>query len=175
MWSAHLPFGAFERGLIEKIGPFDETLNANEDYEFNARIRRAGGRVWLNPEIRSIYYARPSLPALARQYARYGYWKWRMLRRYPETLRWRQALPPLFVLGLVLTPILALWWPLLQTLWELAVVSYALLLLTLAAFKALQMSKASLIIGLPFAIATMHISYGSAMIWSILHSALRRD
>ena len=31
-----------------------------------------------------------------------------MLRRYPDTLRWRQALPPLFVLGLVLLAVLGL-------------------------------------------------------------------
>jgi len=66
-------------------------LLTNEDYGSNARIRKSGGKVWLNPFIRSVYFARPTLALLAKQYARYGYWKWRMLRRYPETLRWRQG------------------------------------------------------------------------------------
>jgi glycosyltransferase involved in cell wall biosynthesis len=92
-----VPFGSFKRELIERVGAFDESLLTNEDYEFNARVRKAGGRIWLDPSIRSIYFARSTLLELARQYWRYGYWKWRMLRRYPDTLRWRQALPPLFV------------------------------------------------------------------------------
>ena len=96
-----VPFGAFRRELIERIGLFDESLLANEDYEFNARIRQNGGTVWLNPAIRSIYFARPTFGALARQYFNYGFWKWQMLRRYPETLRWRQASPPLFVLSII--------------------------------------------------------------------------
>ena len=46
-----VPFGAFRRSLIDKIGLFDETLLSNEDYEFNTRIRQSGGRIWLNPKI----------------------------------------------------------------------------------------------------------------------------
>src|SRR3990172_3332671 len=105
-----VPFGAFRRSLVQEIGTFDESLQTNEDYEFNARIRRAGGRVWLNPAIKSIYYSRPTFSSLARQYARYGFWKFRMLRRYPRTLRLRQALPPLFLLSLILLPLLAFLW-----------------------------------------------------------------
>ena len=88
-----VPFGAFRKKLFDQIGMFDETLLTNEDYEFNVRIRGSGGRVWLDPTIRSTYFARPTLVALARQYARYGFWKARMLRQYPNAIRWRQALP----------------------------------------------------------------------------------
>ncbi len=97
-----VPFGAFHRSLVERIGYFDEHLLTNEDYEFNVRLRQAGGKIWLDPAIRSIYFARANLVELARQYWRYGYWKARMLRRYPGTVRWRQALPPLFVLSLLI-------------------------------------------------------------------------
>jgi glycosyltransferase involved in cell wall biosynthesis len=96
-----VPFGSFRRTLIERLGFFDESLLTNEDYELNARIRKSGGKIWLDPSIRSVYFARATLWQLLRQYWRYGFWKWRMLRRYPDTLRWRQALPPLFVLSLV--------------------------------------------------------------------------
>ena len=95
-----LPFGAFRKSLIERIGAFDEDLLTNEDYEFNVRLRKSGGRIWLDPAIRSVYFARSNLLDLARQYWRYGFWKVRMLRRHPNTIRWRQSLPPLFVLSL---------------------------------------------------------------------------
>ncbi len=111
-----VPFGAFKRELLALVGFFDESLLTNEDYEFNARIRKSGGKVWLDPSIRSVYFARPTLANLAKQYTRYGFWKWRMLRRYPETLRWRQGLPPLFVLSLVVGAALAIFLPVFRVL-----------------------------------------------------------
>ena len=163
-----VPFGAFRRDLIEKIGGFDEKLRSNEDYEFNTRIRLAGGKVWLDPSIRSIYFARPTLSELARQYARYGYWKARMLRRYARTIRLRQALPPLFVLSLIALPIISLVLPWALWLLLLEVVSYLLILFSAGLREALEHKKVQLIIGIPLAIATMHISWGAAFIWSLV-------
>jgi GT2 family glycosyltransferase len=106
-----VPFGAFQRDWVRRIGGFDETLLTNEDYEFNYRLRQAGGTVWFDPGIWSTYYARKSLAELWRQYTRYGYWKARMLVLHPRSLRWRQALPALFVLTSVLGLAAAPWWP----------------------------------------------------------------
>jgi len=170
-----VPFGAFKRELIERIGKFDETLLTNEDYEFNARIRKANGRIWLDPSIRSVYFARSNLVELARQYWRYGYWKWRMLRRYPDTLRWRQALPPLFVLSLLGGFFLSMfvsivWYVLIAELFL-----YYLVLFLAGTRSAVQNSNPLLMIGLPLAIPVMHISWGSGLLWSILNSGLREN
>jgi glycosyltransferase involved in cell wall biosynthesis len=170
-----VPFGAFRRSLIERIGGFDERLQTNEDYEFNARIRRAGGQVWLDPAIRSAYYARPTLTTLARQYARYGYWKLRMLRRYPGTLRLRQAIPPLFVLSLVVLIPLAALWPPARWLLGVEMVSYGLLLLGVGAQKALQHRQLSLLVSLPLAMMTMHLSWGVAFLGSLISSVFYSD
>ncbi|MBX3046854.1 MAG: glycosyltransferase family 2 protein [Anaerolineales bacterium] len=169
-----VPFGAFRRSLIERIGPFDETLQTNEDYEFNTRIRQAGGAVWLDPAIRSVYYARPTLGALAHQYWRYGYWKLRMLRRYPGSLRPRQAIPPLFVLALLGLGGLSLLWPPAAWLLGAGVVSYALLLLAAALHKAIELRQPSLLLGMPLAMMTMHFSWGAAFLWSLLSSGAPR-
>lgn len=163
-----VPFGAFRQQLIEKIGGFDETLLANEDYEFNVRVRNTGGKVWLNPKIRSVYFARPDLVELARQYGRYGYWKVRMLRPYPKTIRYRQALPPLFVLSLLLLGALSYWSSLAGWILGLQVVSYASALLFVGAFIAIRKRSAWLVLGVPLAMATMHVSWGSAFLWSML-------
>jgi succinoglycan biosynthesis protein ExoA len=165
-----VPFGAFKKELVSKIGPFDETLHSNEDYEFNTRMRQAGGTVWLDPGIRSVYFARRSLGDLARQYARYGFWKWRMLRRYPQSLRWRQAIPPLFALSCLLLPIAGLVWPGLHTVFLVEVVSYVALLLGAALLIALERKRISLLVGVPLAMATMHLSWGLAFLWSLLTS-----
>ena len=159
-----VPFGAFRRELVEKIGLFDETLLANEDYEFNTRIRQSGGTIWLDPAIKSIYFARPTFGRLARQYFNYGFWKWKMLQRYPKTLRWRQFLPPVFVLSLVFWISLGLFFPLVFVVLGLELLAYLAILFV----AGLKIGKPAL----PLAIGVMHISWGSGLLWSALTSVL---
>jgi len=166
-----VPFGAFLRSLVDKIGPFDEGLLSNEDYEFNARIRQSGGRVWLDPEIVTIYYARSTLGELARQYWRYGYWKFRMLRRYPDTLRWRQGLPPLFVASLIGLALFA-WWPPATWTLTLELSIYGTVLLLAGLHSALSQRKLYFLIGIPLSIATMHLAWGAGFLCSLIMSIL---
>lgn len=166
-----VPFGAWNRLLVEQIGGYDESLLSNEDYEFNARIRQDGGKIWLDPAIRSLYFARPTLAALARQYWRYGFWKLQMLRRYPKTLRWRQALPPLFVLSLLGGALLAPAWPVFGWLLAFELLAYFGILGLAGLRSTIQHRGAFLLFGLPLAITVMHIAWGSGFLWSILAGA----
>lgn len=161
-----VPFGAFRRGLIAQIGGFDETLQTNEDYEFNVRVRESGGVVWLDPAIRSVYLARATLPDLARQYWRYGFWKARMLRRYPHTLRWRQALPPLFVLGLIALMPLAVRFRAARRLLALQWSGYGTLLSIISGQTARRHPELAPLV--PLAVAVMHLAWGAGFIWSLL-------
>lgn len=171
-----VPFGAFRRVTFDKIGKFDETLLTNEDYEFNARLRKTGGRVWLDPAIRSVYFARPDLRSLARQYFRYGFWKRQMLRRYADTLRWRQALPPVFVLSLIGLLLLAPWWNIARWLLLAEVLVYLFALLVGSAPAVLRTKKdPRLLLGVPAAIATMHLSWGTGFLWSLLNPQPKQD
>ncbi len=162
-----VPFGAFRRSLLQRIGGFDESLLTNEDYELNVRIRQSGGKIWLDPAIRSAYYARSTLSALARQYWRYGYWKAQMLRRYPHTLRWRQAIPPVFVASLAGLALLGLIHPLgWGTLTALLSV-YGIALLAVGLQIARRKQDASLVYAAPLAMAIMHLMWGAALLCSL--------
>lgn len=163
-----VPFGAFRRELVERIGGFDETLLSNEDYEFNVRVRRGGGKIWLDPQIKSTYFARPTLTALSQQYWRYGYWKGRMLIRYPGTLRWRQALPPLFVLGLLGLVLIIPWLGFARWAFLAVAAVYGLVLLLASVRPALKSGDLAALLGVPLSIACMHFSWGIAFIWSLL-------
>ena len=165
-----VPFGSFRLDLVQKIGGFDETLLTNEDYEFNTRVRQNGGIVWLDPQIRSIYIARASLFELAKQYWRYGFWKFKMLRRYPHTLRWRQALPPLFVVSLMVLILLSFFIPLVGLVLLFEIIFYLLALTAAGIELSIRQRKPLLAPGLALAIATMHISWGSGFLWSLVSS-----
>ena len=163
-----VPFGCFRRELLNQVVGYDETLLANEDYEFNARIRLSGHTIWLDPAIRSIYFSRASFDTLAQQYFRYGFWKLNMLRRYPGTLRWRQALPPVFVVSLVVGCILGFFW---QEFFLLVIIELLVYfsVLGLAGLKlAITRKEYFLAIGLPLAILVMHIAWGSGFLSSVL-------
>jgi len=92
--------GCFRRVIFERVGLFDEGLIRNQDDELNDRIVASGGRIWLDPRIRSTYYNRGSYRSLWRQYYQYGYWKVRVLRRHPEARRARHLAPAALVAAL---------------------------------------------------------------------------
>lgn len=169
-----VPFGSFRRTLIEKIGAFDETLLANEDYEFNTRVRESGGTVWLDPSIRCIYFSRETLGKLAFQYWRYGFWKIQMLKRYPHTVRWRQALPPVFVLSLIVLSVLSLWIVFARYFLAAQLLVY-FITLGLAGFElAIKKRKGFLVFGMPPAISTMHVSWGAGFLWGGLSGMFKK-
>ncbi len=103
--------GVFQREAIEAVGLFNESLARNQDYELNHRLRRAGGVVWFDPELRVGYRPRSSLSALAQQFAQYGRWKRVVLRLHPRSLRWRHLVAPTAVVGIVAGLLLGLIWP----------------------------------------------------------------
>src|SRR6185503_15703914 len=70
-----LAFGAYRREVFDRLGGFDEELVRNQDDEFNFRLTQAGGKIWLDPSICSVYYSRASFRGLWRQYFQYGFYK----------------------------------------------------------------------------------------------------
>lgn len=164
-----VPFGAFRKSLVERIGFFNEALLTNEDYEFNVRIRRSGGTVWLDPTIRSGYFARPSLGPLWKQYWRYGYWKAKMLKSHPRSLRWRQVLPPAFVLLLLGLGLAGILNPLFHWVLLAEGMLYILVLIFAALPSAIGRRNGLLLAGLPLAWMTIHLAWGSSFLWGSIH------
>lgn len=167
-------FGTFHRELFDRIGYYDETLLINEDYEFNTRIRLSGGGIWVNPAIRATYYSRPDLISLARQYFSYGFWKMKMLRRYPGSLRWRQALPPIFVLGVLMLLLGSAFFNIARILLPAGLGIYLFILIAGSIPVSIKKRDWTLASGIPLAIITMHFSWGTGFLWSILHQLSRK-
>ena len=91
-----------------------------------------------------------------------------MLRRYPETLRWRQGLPPLFVLSLLGGAALAAFIPVFRILLAAEIFIYCIALVAAGVYASIRQKKAFLVFGLPIAIATMHIAWGAGFLWSMI-------
>ena len=76
-----LAFGAYKKEVFEKIGGYDEELVRNQDDEFNFRLIQNGGKIWLDPSIRSAYYSRSTFIGLFKQYFQYGFYKIRVIQK----------------------------------------------------------------------------------------------
>ena len=61
-----ITFCCYWRWVFDKIGRFDEELVRNQDDELNLRVLLAGGKIYMDSDIRSCYYARGSLGKLVR-------------------------------------------------------------------------------------------------------------
>jgi len=100
-----VPFGCFHRDLFDRIGYFDEELIRNQDDEFNGRIIKNGGKVYLLPQLVIDYYARDSVKKVYKMFYQYGLFKPLVNKKLGSPATVRQFFPLLFVIGLLLGPL----------------------------------------------------------------------
>ncbi len=150
-----LQTGSFRREVLERVGPFDESLAVVEDLDMNTRIRKAGVKLLLDPSIRFWYCPRPSLSALWRQIYAVGLVKARILRKHPDIFKWKYLLPSAFLVALCGSIVLSMTGSLAGMAFPLA---YAIVVLGFAASRAprLGVGAARLVAILP----TLHVGYG---------------
>lgn len=154
-----LAFGAYRREVFNRIGTFDEELVRNQDDEFNYRLRAAGGQIWLDPSIRSIYYARATFRSLWNQYFQYGFYKVCVFQKVSGSAQIRHWIPPLFALAVLGGLPVALIVPILRTPYLAGLALYLLIDLAVSVRIATR-SGWRHILRLPLVFPILHLSYG---------------
>lgn len=172
MWVDTVYMGAYRREVFDRIGLFDEELVRNQDDELNFRLLRAGGKIWLDPEIRSTYYSRSGLRGLWKQYFEYGFWKVRVIQKHGRPASLRHLVPALFVLALILSALVSV--ATLSPWWSIAVLVPYLSAAIATAVTIAARNGWQVLPVLPFAFATMHLAYGGGFIVGLVHFGLRR-
>jgi len=167
-----VPFPAYTREIIEKVGLYDEELVRNQDDEYNYRIRKAGGKILLAEDVHSDYFSRGSFAKLWKQYFQYGFWKVRVFQKHPKQMSPRQFVPPLFVLALLSAAVLAFavawgWYALVGLF---GVYVFACLAAALIYGKG---QKTGVVLLLPLAYTIIHTSYGLGFLLGLLRFANR--
>jgi len=100
--SAYIDHGhhaGFDIDWFRKLGGYDETFSHNEDAEYDVRLGKAGGKVWLAAGIRIRYVPRGTVRSLARQYYSHGRGRARSLAKHGSRLKLREAVPLIALLG----------------------------------------------------------------------------
>lgn len=94
-------FGAYRKEKAIEIGLYDEKFPRSEDDEFNYRLIKGGGKIYITPEIKSTYYPRDNLKALFKQYFEYGIWKVAVIKKHKRPARISHLVPMCFVIFLM--------------------------------------------------------------------------
>jgi glycosyltransferase involved in cell wall biosynthesis len=69
-----VPFGAFRREVFDRLGMYNENLVRNQDNELNARIRKAGGKIYLTAALTTYYHPVKNLRQLLRYAFKTSQW-----------------------------------------------------------------------------------------------------
>lgn len=169
-----VPFGCYRREVFDRHGFFDERLTRNQDYEFNQRLRRAGGRIWFDPAIRATYYNQGTLAGLLRQAAVTGMWNPWTWYLAPYAFAWRHAAPLIFACALLLSFIAAMFAPATGQVALVAILAPYVLLALAASLQQARRFGIWLWPLLPPLFLAYHLAYGSGSIWGLVRLLLRR-
>lgn len=161
-----VPFGAFRRSVILQVGGMREDLARGEDNEFNSRIRKAGYKVYMDPDIKSAYYARPTLTASCRQMYQNGVSIGRLLHIDRQAVGFRHLVPFAFVSSLAICLIAALFTRLALYLLAAILAAYAAAALA-ADISACRKYGSRFFFLLPVLFFCVHVSYGAGTIAGI--------
>jgi len=96
--------GAWRKSIFPIVGLFDEEMLRNQDDEFHYRANSKGMKIYLNPEIRSLYYPRSTYSSLFKQYFQYGLFKPLVLKKVKSGIRIRHLVPACFFLYCLALP-----------------------------------------------------------------------
>jgi glycosyltransferase involved in cell wall biosynthesis len=163
-WVDTVYLGAWRRETLLAVGRYDESSAFDEDYELNVRIRKAGGRILLVPEIVSRYFVRDGFRPLARQYFRYGTWKVLTLRLHPEALRLRHLAPPGLLFGLLVSALITVSAPRVGLVLPASYVAAVVL----AALAVAARGGWRYLFALLFAFPVLHLSYGAGFLAGVM-------
>ena len=162
--------GCYRREVFDRIGLFDEALTRAQDREFNHRLRAAGGRILLLPDITCTYYARSDVREFGSWIFEAGYWPFRASRSVGRWIgAWRNVVPMGFVVAVVAGGVLAPYSRRARHLTGAVLTVYGSASVLVSARLARAHRDPRLTVVMPAVFLATHIVYGIGSICGVLH------
>lgn len=143
--------GCYRKEVFKKIGLFNENLVRSQDMEFNLRLKRAGGKILLVPNIVSYYYPKSNLKDFFIHNIKDGIWAIYPLKFIKTLLKLRHYIP----LAFILTFPISIW-------------VYIPVAIFFSFRIAWQKRDLRYFFTLPVVFASRHIGYGLGSIWGFV-------
>jgi glycosyltransferase involved in cell wall biosynthesis len=159
----------YKRDVFDKIGLFNEKLIYSQDIEFNLRLRKAGMRILLVPDITSYYYARPDLTSFCKHNFRNGLWSILPFKYSPIIpISMRHLIPLTFVMSLLSSFILSFFSNAFLWLFCMILGSYGASNLLFSGRIVFHTRDLRYLIMLPVTFACLHLIYGMGSMWGLI-------
>lgn len=154
-----VPFGAYRREVFERVGLFNERLIRNQDNDLSARVREAGGKIYMTPALTTVYVPISNYRDLLLQALRKSQWHALTWKENWKALGFRHLCPATF---LGISGLLALLspWHVSARVILIAIIAIYFLLGIWFATQAEEKRSWSVRLVMPFACILFHFAYG---------------
>ncbi len=170
-WVDTAAYGCYRRKVFEDIGLFNEMLVRGQDMEFNLRLKRAGGKTLLAPDVVINYYARSDLVTFCKHSFRNGLWAvlpFLYSNVVPVSLR--HLVPGFFVIFLIVGSLGAIIWPAFKWAFLTILSIYFILNICSSVYIALRKRDWRFLFTMPIIFLSLHLSYGLGSLWGVARS-----
>jgi len=168
--------GCYHKELFSKIGYFDENLERSQDVEFNLRLKRAGGKTLLTPDIVAHYYVLSNFKTFFKYNFKNGFWATYPLRfvdHIPFSLR--HMIPLAFILSLFGSAILAVFYLPFRWLFLVILILYFSTNIYFSAKIALKEKNLYYLCIMPVIFTILHINYGLGSLCGLIKALVYRQ
>ena len=157
----------YRKRIFNEIGLFDQNFIRNQDTDMNFRLRNNGGKIWLNPDIETTYFARASVSKMLKTAFYNSYFHSLFIKKHHVIPGVKYIVPGFFVLSLICFLIFGL----INDMFLWAFICLLLLHQSVALYSSVpfwRKNKAGLLL-LPVLFFSLHFSYGLGFIVGILN------
>ncbi len=165
-----VPFGCYRKEVFDMIGLFDEELARNQDDEFNARLIKNNGKIFLLPDVKIRYFARESFTKTAKMFYQYGLYKPLVNLKVGQPATLRQFAPPALVLFIIVFGIGSFFSKIVFFTFIAGLLTYGVTDVIVSALVTVKNNKGvTFFVYLKYIFPLIHISYG----WGYLKGIFR--
>ena len=166
---ADTAFGCFyKKEVFKKIGLYNENLIRSQDMEFNLRLKKAGGKILLVPDIVTYYYPKSTLKEFFKHNFTDGIWAFYPLKFKVPLFKLRHLLPFFFILTLLVSGFISIFFKPFFFIFLSILGLYLIASLFFSLSIAIREKNLGLFFVLPLAFACRHFGYGLGSIFGFV-------
>ena len=159
-------YGVYRKSIFEKAGYFNEEFMRNQDNDMHGRIKKCGGKFYLEASVISTYHSRETVKGMMKQ--AFGNGKWGIIgwkrSESKKGISVRHMVPLFFVLGNIVLLGLGIFFAVFRKLFLAMYILYFSIAFYFAHKKAKNAKRMSEMCGCYW---LLHISYGMGSLFEI--------
>jgi glycosyltransferase involved in cell wall biosynthesis len=160
--------GCYRKEVFKKIGLFNEKLKRSQDMEFNIRLKKAGGKIIMAPDIISYYHPKSTLRDFFVHNFIDGQWAILPLKFIKKPFKARHYIPLIFVSLLLFLFVAGFFYSLFYIGFLCLLAAYIVAVLYFSSKISLKEKDFRYFFAMPAVFASRHFGYGFGELFGLL-------